>query len=548
MGQIAGASVADGRAQRFTLPYAQPPVGSLRFANPLNIVSFGTASSVYDASNLPPRCYQYGEDVRGGTEPSEDCLYSIVYKPTNAKHGDKLPVLVWVHGGSGIGGGATNAGLDGSNLATSRNVIVVVLQYRLGLFGWLQTSALVDESNGGAPNGTKVSGNMAFRDVVSALQQLRSVARSFGGDPKLVTLIGQSSGAQLIRSLLTLPVAAPLFQRAILISDTEDYGPATQAQANTLGDYALKALGCTDLACARAKDKDDILNVSYDTYSTVPLADGSIAGGTPWRPTLGKYLPSGIEVGKGFPKPVILSTVANEAGTVAGSLFEPSTLNPGQNLSAQGSIITLRQGNAPLPIGQALNLIFNQNRGVLATNVAAYSPGSPSSFRVPSAGADDAPRKLFEEIATDGLWRCATQRNARTLASNSHGKGIWLEQRNIGARYPSNEGVDYCEAAGTVCHEDDIYLIFGTTPSPTDAQQKASSEIQARYSAFARTGNPNVIGKTIWTQVGDGNDIDLLVYDDQGNSSAQKGQRTSACNSNDAWGSRVKFDWQIYSY
>lgn len=93
-GQVAGASVADGKAQRFTLPYAQPPVGPLRFANPQNVVSFGAAASVYDASKLPARCYQYSDDPRGGTEPSEDCLYSVVYKPTGAKSGDNLPIVV----------------------------------------------------------------------------------------------------------------------------------------------------------------------------------------------------------------------------------------------------------------------------------------------------------------------------------------------------------------------------------------------------------------------------------------------------------------------
>lgn len=345
---------------------------------------------------------------------------------------------VWIHGGSGVAGSSTGSGLDACGFASRNNVIVVVLQYRLGLFGWLQTADTLDEDAGGAPGAAKVAGNMALRDVVMALQQVRQLAASFGGDAGSVTVMGQSSGAQTVRALLTLPAAQPLFQRAVLVSDTANYGMATQSDHNALGAGGLALLNCTDIACARSKTKSEILAASSQVYSDVPLANPSIAGGTPWRPMLGSYFPSSITSGGKTNKPVLISTVANEAGATAGALFYPS--------DAGSTILTLRQGDYPVPYPVALGFLFNAGRGDVLATMAPYATNGTKA---------DETRSQFELGGSDGLWRCASQSNARSLAAA--GTSVWLAEHDIGARYISNASNDYCTKSDSlVCHEDDI--------------------------------------------------------------------------------------------
>jgi carboxylesterase type B len=369
-----------------------------------------------------------------------------------------------VHGGSGVAGSSTASGLDASGFASRNNVIVVVLQYRLGLFGWLQSNTTLDEAAGGAPGGDKVAGNMALRDVVAALTQLRALAASFGGDAGSVTVMGQSSGAQMVRALLTLPAAQPLFQRAVLVSDTAYYGMATQTDHNALGGGAMALLGCTDIACARGKTKSEILAASTEVFSTVPQANPAVSGGTPWRPMLGDYFPSSITSGGKTSKAVLISTVANEAGATAGALFLPS--------HAGSTILTLRQGNYPVPYSVALGLIFNAGRGDALSLLAPYATNGTT---------EDETRSQFELGGTDGLWRCSSQRNARALASA--GTPVWLAQHDVGARYISNADNDYCTKSDShVCHEDDIvrgvlelHVLRIDTDSPASCSTSSSA-------------------------------------------------------------------------
>lgn len=203
--------------------------------------------------------------------------------------------MAWLPGGSFIGGSASASGLDGSLLASEQNAIIIVIQYRLGLFGWLQTQDTLDENSGGSSGSSQVSGNQAVRDVVAALQVIKRYAAQFGGDPSKITLSGQSSGAHMVRALLTTPAADSLFSQAILVSDTQNYGMATAASQNSLGSYGLDQLGCTTVICARNASAEDVVNASLAAYSDVPQGDGSIATGEPWRPFLGSYIPSAIE-------------------------------------------------------------------------------------------------------------------------------------------------------------------------------------------------------------------------------------------------------------
>lgn len=425
-------------------------------------------------------------------------------------------------------------------MATEQKMIVAFVQYRLGAFGWLQTKETLDETGGGAPCANKVAGNQAARDVTAALHFVQQHFGALGADTKRITLSGQSSGAQMVRSLLTVPEASTLFQQALIISDTQNYGPATQGSQNKMGNYVLKALNCSDIACARSKSAEEVLDASCAAFSDVPSADGSLAVGSPWRPTQGQWMPHVLEeepaaAFSSGAKKIVLTTISNEAGATAGSLFAKTTAHATELRYAHAD-------NTSFPLAVALDRFFNQGRGDAMMKSSAYS-----KERETFSGTDDGLRTMLEIGATDGLWRCPTQRNAHQLAS--HGS-VWLAEHMLGYTYPSNSAVSYCRASDKHCHEDDIYLIFGTLPGDSNHAQRAfSKELRHRYGAFVRNGNPNALGYAQWDAI-DGSSTSSLKLlqggsQSSGSSTIARQQRPEMCGP--LWGSSIYFDWQLYS-
>jgi carboxylesterase type B len=396
--QLAGLAVSND-VSRFTVPYAQSPTGSLRFANPVQPVD---SLAGYNISQTPSACPQQSGDPRGGNPTSEDCLYATYYMPRGAKQGDNLPVFVWTHGGSGISGSSTAAGLDGTSFVESNNVIVVLLQYRLGIFGWLQTNETFDETNGGAAGQSTVAGNQAMRDVVMALAQVNSLVPLLGGDTSKVTLMGQSSGATMVRAILTTPSANNLFTHAVLVSDTADYGLSTVDTNNILGEYAMDQLGCdlSNITCAREASVDDLVYATLVAYGSAPADNPSISTGTPWRAMIGSFVHDTLQTGGvNSSIPIIMTTVANEAGSVTSDVFQASSPN------ATTLYTTDAIGDEPLSMTQGLSIAFGDDRAsVLANDTQVY----PVDENV-----QDGFRETYETVSTDGLWRCSNQWNAR---------------------------------------------------------------------------------------------------------------------------------------
>lgn len=229
----------------------------------------------------------------------------------------------------------------------------------------------------------------------------------------------------------------------------------------------------------------------------------------------------------------MLSTVSNEAGSVVGSYFEPTASN--------AKTLTLAGQGVDLPIAQAAGIFFNNGRG----DTLAATPGYAENAT--SVGPNDGLRTLFEGMATDGLWRCAVQRQALRLQSAGH--QIYLAQHSLGSTYVSNTQIDYCLKPGVVCHEDDITMIFGTLPSgATSAQRAASKELRARYGSFLRSGNPNASGYATWSSPSSTTSLRMLSLGGgkNGASTVVQQQRLQTCGSG-MWGQKVKFDWQLYS-
>jgi len=189
------------------VPFAAPPVGDLRWRPPSAPQRW---QGVREADKYGPACMQMSAP-RPGAPPivqSEDCLYLNVWAPAAARPGQKLPVMVWIHGGAFIQGTGGTPFYDGTHFA-QRGVVFVTVNYRLGRLGFFAHPALTAE----APNGPL--GNYGILDNIAALKWVKANIAAFGGDPDNVTAFGESAGGILVNFLMTAPEAKGLFQKAI---------------------------------------------------------------------------------------------------------------------------------------------------------------------------------------------------------------------------------------------------------------------------------------------------------------------------------------------
>ncbi|OWR28185.1 para-nitrobenzyl esterase [Saccharibacillus sp. O23] len=212
--------VEDGVASWKGLPYAKPPVGELRFRMPQPPEAW---EGVRDASSFGAICPQPKPDEAGlfgfaSPGMSEDCLNLNVWAP--AEGGSGLPVMVWIHGGSFVTGSGSLPLYDGTQLAHEGRCVVVSLNYRLGPLGFLHLS----------PLGEDYDSNVGLFDQILALRWVQENAEVFGGDPKNVTLFGESAGSMSIAALLAMPKARGLFARAIMQSGGSQCLSAAQAE------------------------------------------------------------------------------------------------------------------------------------------------------------------------------------------------------------------------------------------------------------------------------------------------------------------------------
>lgn len=228
-GKVQGVLTADKAVEVYTgIPYAKPPVGELRWKAPQDPEPWGgvrtcthfaamamqpRSSEIYNSLSQIVGFHDFEVSVHDNFRDavSEDALYLNIWKPAGA--GEKLPVLVYIHGGSLQTGQPWYADYSGEGLAR-KGIIVVNLGYRLGVFGFLATEELQAED----PNGS--TGNYGLMDQIKALEWVRDNIAAFGGDPDNVTLSGESAGAACVTALCTSPEAKGLFRRAIAESST----------------------------------------------------------------------------------------------------------------------------------------------------------------------------------------------------------------------------------------------------------------------------------------------------------------------------------------
>ena len=192
----------DGVSIFMGVPYAAPPLGELRWREPQPVARW---KGVRGADSFAPACMQKGVSMPGEAPPtvSEDCLYLNIWTPA-AKAGERLPVIVWIHGGGYTNGSASMPLYWGDRLAR-RGVVVVTIAYRLGPLGFLAHADLTRES------AHRTSGNYGLLDQIAALEWIKRNIAVFGGDASRVTIAGQSAGAMSVSMLMASPRAKGLF-------------------------------------------------------------------------------------------------------------------------------------------------------------------------------------------------------------------------------------------------------------------------------------------------------------------------------------------------
>jgi para-nitrobenzyl esterase len=440
------------------IPYAKPPVGNLRGKPPEAPVAWsGTrACTQYGAT-----CPQPPGPVSFGNE-SEDCLYLNVWTPAKTPT-EKLPVMVWIYGGAFTTGSGSDPRFNGVNL-TKQGVIVVTINYRVGMFGFMAHPQLSQES------AHHSSGNYGLMDMIQALKWVKTNINGFGGDPGRVTVFGQSSGAESIQYLLVSPPARGLFQRAISESGPRwHYGwiapmNPTLKDAEKTGEQIAVNLGLADasdqIAAMRAKSSDDVLKAAgYNVLASDP--------------------PSGIQA------------AVNVDGWIIPE--KPETLyNAG------------KQMNVPVLIGS------NKDDGTLFGGIVQKNNTTVSQYKPIIQGA------VGEAAANEvvGMFPMTTNAQVGPTVSNL------LTQMDFAscARYicDSTRAKTTSKAflyqftrvpptqAGALlgcCHSAEIQYVFGNLPSsegygPKDTQ--ISNAMMGYWTRFAKTGDPNGGGSTAW--------------------------------------------------
>jgi para-nitrobenzyl esterase len=254
-GKAHGKAINEGKVRAFLgLPYAAPPVGALRWKAPEPTAKW---KGTRDATKYGARCMQrhvFADMIFQDAGPSEDCLYLNVFTPATAKNKSKLPVMFWIHGGGYSGGSASEPRHNGDFLPT-KGVVLVTINYRLGVFGFLATTELAKDAAGSA-------GNYCLMDMISALQWVKANIAKFGGDPGNVTIFGESAGSSAVSTLMASPMARGLFHKAI--------GESGAAFGGTLSTELLEdrtkrdakwvdSLGVSSLADLRAIPADKLL-------------------------------------------------------------------------------------------------------------------------------------------------------------------------------------------------------------------------------------------------------------------------------------------------
>ncbi|XP_013383940.2 acetylcholinesterase isoform X2 [Lingula anatina] len=462
----------EGRyVQRYLgIPFAKPPVGQLRFADPMPADAWQTEYEAFEYGNS---CIQFLDETYGDFKGSnmwnaqntlsEDCLYMNIWVP-HPRPKDAT-VMVWIYGGGFYGGSSALSVYDGQVLAGHTNVIVVSFNYRTGSLGFLSTGD------------GRIKGNFGLKDQVLALEWINQNIKAFGGNPEDVTLFGESAGAASIGFHLLYPKSSNYFKRGILQSGspTAFWALMSAEQAKKRSQDFFNSLKCPNdakiLDCLRAKPTNDILNnewvdARFLVFPWAPVVDGEVV---PLHPD--RMLELGL-----FQRKDILAGVNKDEGTFW-ILYGVDTYTR-QDPSAQ----TAEQLKAAINVTQ-WNLPADNKTSLFSYYTADNPKNSTIKYR-------DA----LDDIVGDRSFICPTKTFSGTYTSIGLKTYFYqLTHRASNEVWPDWMGV---------IHGADCQWVFGMPYFPsenfTSSEQNFSDKIMRYWTNFAKTGNPNAAGLPRW--------------------------------------------------
>ncbi|VDB95965.1 unnamed protein product [Peniophora sp. CBMAI 1063] len=415
------------------VPYAQPPVGRLRFVTPQAITT--RTSGIRNALQFGNACPQPPDDEDLGAPVGEDCLFLNVWRPEGTKEGADLPVLMWIHGGmfvEGAGSDPTTRGehIVGRSVDIGKPIIFVSINYRLNTFGFLaSTHVPVQDLNAG------------LQDQAAALKFLQKNLRSFGGDPEKVTIWGQSAGAGSVASQIIYGPSG-LFRAGIMDSDTGPFKnsppPSTYDLPGFPFDVTAREVGCTPgpavFECLQKAPFETLLNVS-NTHQLATLNQQF------WQPTpapgnfINERASTRIVAGQFLDVPMIIGTNLNEGTTFSTSLL-------GQNLTGTAQL------NAFDGFVRASAIDSSKITSDVLSRIHQLYPASPPSL--PHATGDE----LFDRAAAwygDNMFLAARR---RFVDAASKKQNVWA--------YHFRELVPGNDPTLGVFHSSELNLLFGS--------------------------------------------------------------------------------------
>lgn len=437
------------------IPYAAPPVGDLRWKPPAALPAWQGIRKAHSfgAACIQPRSNAVGIYTNPPAKIAEDCLTLNIWRPEKAKGG---PVIVWIHGGALVTGYSHEAMYDGARLA-ARGAIVVSINYRLGVLGYMAHPALSAESSAG------VSGNYGLLDQIAALQWVKTNIGAFGGDAGNVTIAGESAGALSVLYLMASPEARGLFHKAILQSGYMISTPSLkearhgEIPAEAMGAGVAAALGAADLQALRAIDP-------------VALTDGAAKAG---------YFPWGTVDGKVLPRQLV------------------DTFDRGEQ--------------APVPVLAGFNIGEIRSLRMLAPPPPASAAAYEAAIRERYGDLADAWLKRYpaQDLAEAIL---ATPRDAMYGWTAER---IAVKQTGLGQNaylYLFDHGYPAASEAGLHgFHAAEIPYVFGTASDTPPYWPKIPDTLDERrfaaamgdyWVSFARTGKPEAAGQAAWRPYG----------------------------------------------
>jgi para-nitrobenzyl esterase len=433
------------------IPYAAPPVGPLRWRPPEPAAPWVKRLATTFANHCPQIAGSYGQ---GST--TEDCLYLNVFAPNNST--GLNPVMIWIHGGSNKVGESDD--FDPTAMV-SQNVVVVTINYRLGVLGFLSHPALTAES----PD--HVSGNYGILDQQAAMQWVQRNIANFGGDPNNVTIFGESAGGLDVHTHLASPLAAGLFQRAIIESGAYSVNQSSLASNESRGNTFGGRYGCpapTTVDCLRSISVDNALNEPNSTSISGPVVDNVV---------LKETLNSAFAAGRFNQVPVMEGSNHDEWRLFVGT----TELATGMPLTAAGY---------PAAITSTL--------GVTGATLAAIIALYPLS-------AYESPSIALGALATDVVYACSSRKAIRQIVNFVPVYAYEFFDPNAPETFLAPVSFPYGSAHAS---ELNYLFLFGLrasipNPVPLNANQQLLAQAMIQYwTEFARNGNPNSAATPFW--------------------------------------------------